>query len=65
MRKTDLGMSIAALSVDMAMAETQERLGVSVLKEAMDVSGENVLSLLEDTAAVLDPSLGATVDIMA
>ena len=61
----DLSMSIAAFSVGMAEARTQQLLGISVLKEAMEASGENVMELMEGISASLDPALGATVDIMA
>ena len=61
----DLSMSIAALSVGMAEARTQQQLGISVLKEAMEASDENVMELMEGISASLDPALGATVDIMA
>ena len=60
-----MDMSIAALSVGMAQANTQQQLGISVLKEAMEMSGEAVAELLESVPAVLDPNLGAAVDIMA
>ena len=61
----DFGTDIAALSVGMAEARTQQQLGISVLKEAMEVSSENVMELMEEISASLDPALGATVDIMA
>ena len=60
-----MDMSIAALSVGMAQADTQQQLGISVLKEAMEMSGEAVAELLENVPASLDPDLGAAVDIMA
>ena len=60
-----MDMSIAALSVDMAQAQTQQQLGISVLKEAMEMSGEAMAELLENVSVSLDPDLGATVDIMA
>ncbi len=61
----DMDMSIAALSVGMAQANTQQQLGISVLKEAMEMSGEAVAELLENVPVSLDPNLGAAVDIMA
>ena len=61
----DLSMSIAALSVGMTEARTQQQLGISVLKEAMEASSENVMELMEEISASLDSALGATVDIMA
>ena len=60
-----MDMSIAALSVNMAKAQTQQQLGISILKEAMETSGEAVAELLESVPAVLDPNLGAAVDILA
>ena len=60
-----MDMSIAALSVNMAQAQTQQQLGISILKEAMETSGEAVAELLESVPAVLNPNLGAAVDIMA
>jgi hypothetical protein len=60
-----MDMSIAALSVGMAQANTQQQLGISVLKEAMEMSGEAVAELLENVPVSLDPNLGAAVDIMA
>ena len=60
-----MDMSIAALSVDMAQGRTQQQLGVSILKEAMEASGEAVAELLESVPVGLDPNLGAAVDIMA
>lgn len=60
-----MDMSIAALSVDMAQARTQQQLGISILKDAMEMSGEAVAELMESVPAISDPALGATVDIMA
>ncbi len=60
-----MDMSIAALSVGMAQANTQQQLGISVLKDAMEMSGEAVAELLENVPVSLDPNLGAAVDIMA
>ncbi len=61
----DMDMSIAALSVDMTQAKTQQQLGISILKEAMETSGEAVAELLENVPVSLDPNLGAAIDIMA
>ena len=60
-----MDMSIASLSVDMAQAQTQQLLGISILKEAMDTSGEVVAELLENVPVSLDPNLGTAIDIMA
>ena len=58
-------MGIAALSVGMSQARTQQQLGVSVLEMAMDASAEMVDNLMEEMAASLDPSVGQSVDILA
>ncbi len=60
-----LEMSIAAMSVDLAQARTQQSLGISVLKEAMALGGEETLGLLSDVVESLDPNLGTLVDIQA
>ena len=60
-----MDMSIAALSVNMAQAQTQQQLGISILKEAMETSGEAVAELLENVPAIPNPDLGAAIDIMA
>jgi hypothetical protein len=64
-RNVDMDMSIASLSVDMAQAKTQQQLGIAILKEAMETSGEAVAELLENVPENLTPDLGAEVDIMA
>ena len=59
-----MDMSIAALSVDMSMVKTQQELGISVLKMAMDADTSAVEEVL-DTVASLDPALGNNLDITA
>ena len=57
-----MDMAIAAMSVDLNLARTQQELGVSVLKMAMetDVSlAEEALQAVES----LDPALGQNIDI--
>lgn len=59
-----MDMAIAALSVDMSMARTQQDLGISVLKMAMEnqtVAVEETLEAIES----LDPALGNNLDITA
>lgn len=59
-----MDMAIAALSVDMSMARTQQDLGISVLKMAM----ENQTAAVEETLEAiesLDPALGNNLDITA
>ncbi|MBQ6298326.1 MAG: YjfB family protein [Selenomonadaceae bacterium] len=59
-----MDMAIAALSVDMSMARTQQDLGISVLKMAM----ENETATVEETLQAiesLDPALGNNLDITA
>ena len=62
----DLTMNIAALSVGLTEAKTQQSLQLSVMKKAMDMAGEGVEELLTAIApASLDPNLGTTVDVQA
>lgn len=59
-----MDMSIAALSVDLSLAKTQQQLGISVLKMAMtaDTSAtEEALEMVES----LDPALGNNIDLIA
>ncbi len=59
-----MDMSIAAMSVDLSLAKTQQELGISVLKMAMaaDTSAvEEALAVVES----LDPALGNNIDISA
>ena len=59
-----MDMSIAAMSVDLSLAKTQQEFGISVLKMAMtaDTSAtEEVLEMVES----LDPALGNNIDLMA
>jgi len=60
-------MAIAAMSVNMNMAKTQQDFGMGVLKMTMDTAEQMVAETLEDmTAAVsLDPNLGANIDVRA
>ena len=59
-----MDMSIAALSVDMSMARTQQELGISVLKMAMAAETSTVEEALEAVES-LDPALGNNLDITA
>lgn len=59
-----MDMSIAALSVDMSLAKTQQELGVSVLKLAMETQTAGVEEALEVVES-LDPALGNNIDITA
>lgn len=62
----DLTMNIAALSVGLSEAKTQQGLQLSMMKKAMDMAGEGVEELLAATGPVsLDPNLGTTVDVQA
>ena len=62
----DLTMNIAALSVGLSEAKTQQGLQLSVMKKAMDMAGEGMEELLAGTgSASLDPNLGTTVDVQA
>lgn len=59
-----MDMSIAALSVDMSMARTQQEFGVSVLKMAMETDTAAVEEVLQSVES-LDPALGNNIDIKA
>ena len=59
-----MDMSIAAMSVDLSMAKTQQELGISVLKMAMAADTSAVEEALEVVES-LDPALGNNIDIMA
>ena len=59
-----MDMSIAAMSVDLSMAKTQQELGISVLKMAMAADTSTVEEALEVVES-LDPALGNNIDIMA
>ena len=61
----DLDMSIAAVSVGMHQAQVQQSLGVSVLKEAMDSSGQGLETMLSSMTESLDPNLGTMIDVLA
>lgn len=57
-------MAIAALSVNMNMAKTQQELGISVLKMAMASDTSAIEEALEAIES-LDPALGNNLDITA
>ena len=59
-----MDMAIAALSVDMSMAKTQQELGISVLKMAMEAESSGVEEALEVVES-LDPALGQNLDVTA
>jgi hypothetical protein len=59
-----MDMAIAALSVDMNMAKTQQELGISVLKMAMSADTSAMEEALEAIES-LDPALGNNLDITA
>ena len=59
-----MDMSIAALSVDLNLAKTQQELGVSVLKMAMATETSAVEEALEVVES-LDPALGQNLDVTA
>ena len=61
----DLDMSIAAMSVGMHQAQVQQNLGVAVLKEAMDSSGQGLEIMLSSMTESLDPNLGTMIDVLA
>lgn len=59
-----MDMSIAALSVDMHLAQTQQDFGVAVMKMAMENTTEQAEEVLQELDS-LDPNLGNNVDIIA
>ncbi len=59
-----MDMSIAALSVDMHLAQTQQDFGVAVMKMAMETTTEQAEEVLQELDS-LDPNLGNNVDIIA
>ena len=59
-----MDMSVAAMSVDLNLARTQQELGISVLKMAMEADASVVEEALEAVES-LDPALGNNIDIMA
>ena len=59
-----MDMTIAALSVDMNMAKTQQELGLSVLKMAMETDAQAAEEIAEVVGS-LDPALGNNLDITA
>lgn len=59
-----MDMRIAAMSVDMNLAKTQQELGISVLKMAMEAENSGVEEALEIVES-LDPALGQNLDITA
>ena len=59
-----MDMAIAALSVDMNMAKTQQELGLSVLRMAMSTDNAAVEEALELVES-LDPAIGNNLDFTA
>ena len=59
-----MDMAIAALSVDMSMAKTQQELGITILKMAMESDASAVEETLQAIES-LDPALGNNLDITA
>lgn len=59
-----MDMAIASLSVDMSMARTQQELGITVLKMAMESDASAVEETLQAIES-LDPALGNNLDITA
>lgn len=59
-----MDMNIAALSVDMHLAQAQQDFGVAVMKMAMNDTTEQAEEILQEMGN-LDPNLGNNVDIIA
>ena len=59
-----MDMNIAALSVDMHLAQAQQDFGVAVMKMAMNNTTEQAEEILQEMGN-LDPNLGNNIDIIA
>ena len=59
-----MDMSIAALSVDMKLAQTQQDFSVAVMKMAMNDTAEQAEEVLQEIGN-LDTNLGNNIDIVA
>ena len=59
-----MDMAIAAMSVDMNAARTQQELGVAVLKMAMAAETSGVEEALQAVES-LEPNLGNNIDLTA
>ena len=59
-----MDMNIAAMSVDMHLAQTQQDFGVAVMKLAMETTTEQAEEVLKELGS-FDPNLGNNVDIIA
>ena len=59
-----MDMNIAALSVNMHLAQSQQNFGVAVMKMAMDDSAEQMEEVLQEIGN-LDTNLGNNIDIIA
>ena len=57
-----MDMSIAALSVNMHMAQSQQDFGVAVMKMAMEADTSMLEEALESVES-LDPNLGNVIDV--
>ena len=59
-----MDMAIAAMSVDMNMAKTQQEVGIAVLKMAMSADASAMEEALEVVES-LDPNVGVNLDVTA
>lgn len=57
-------MNIAAMSVNLHLAQAQQNFGVAVMKMAMETTTEQAEEVLQELGS-LDPNLGNNVDIIA
>ena len=57
-----MDMSIAALSVNMHLAQSQQDFGVAVMKMAMEADTSMLEEALESVES-LDPNLGNVIDV--
>ena len=59
-----MDMSIAAMSVDMHLAQTQQDFGIAVMKMAMETDSELAEEALQ-AVENLDPVRGQNIDVLA
>ncbi|MCI8649954.1 MAG: putative motility protein [Anaerotruncus sp.] len=60
-------MDIAAMSIDMSLAKTQNAVGIAMTKKAMDLQQTEAAAMVEMLASVptASPSFGHSLDILA
>ena len=59
-----MDMSIAALSVDIHLAQSQQNFGVAVMKMAMETTNEQAEEVLQEIEN-LESNIGQNIDVLA